>query len=231
MISTYCNMAALKSINMGVAPMKSFLSVALIFTFALTAQTPTPAVPTPSRELTPSTLNTKGKWWLENTVGVNALLGSAIPAALRMASPSRGLPPEWRQGAGALGRQFGHYYVMNATSYTVAAGFAALTGEDPRYHPSTGQGFPKRFGHALLSTFIARGDGGGMRPAVSVWAGAVAGGFVSKAYMPNGFNDSVHAGQWTLINFANFASENVRQEFSPEFKRVAKKLHIPFAGR
>ncbi len=216
--------------------MKRLLICTLTLTFALAAQTPAPATPVaptpaPSRELIPSTLDTKANWWLQNTVGVSAFTGSAIPAAFRMISPPRAYPREWRQGAGAYGRQVGHFFAMNATSYTVAAGFAALTGEDPRYHPSTDKAFSKRFGHALLSTFVARGDKGGRRPAVSLWAGAVAGGFVTKAYMPRGFNDSVHAGQWTLINFASFASDNFRQEFSPEFKRLAKKLHIPFAGR
>ena len=199
----------------------------LVFAAGLGAQTQPPPV-VPARTLSASTLESRTKWWVQNSLGANAFVGSAIGATARMVSPANGYPREWRQGAEGYGRNFGHYFAMNATAYTAKLGVAALLGEDPRYHPSTEKGAAKRIKHAIIFSFVDRSNSGHLRPAISTWAGALAGGFVTKAYLPNRFNDSVHAGQWTLINFGALVGDNFRDEFRPEFRRLAKKLHLPF---
>ena len=181
--------------------------------------------------LTPPTAQVRAKWWVDNAFGVGPLAGSAMGASWRMAFPLRGYPREWRQGAAGFGRNFGNYAAMSVTGFTAKFGVAELLREDPRYHPSHETKIMKRVGHALLFTFVDRSQSGRPRPAVSTWAGAVASGFVMKSYMPQGFNDSVHAGQWTLINLGGFAGNNLGEEFKPELKRLAKKLHLPFVGR
>jgi len=201
---------------------KLWLALGLLLAGPLLAQSGTPAATLP-------TASERAKWWAEHAFGPGPLAGSAVGASLLMAFPPRAYPREWRQGAGGWGRNYGNYAAMNVTGYTVKYGVAELLGEDPRYRPSTETQVAKRIGHALGFAFVDRSRSGQLRPAVSTWAGALASGFVTKTYMPRGFNDSVHAGQWTLINFGAFVGNNLTEEFKPEFRRLAKKLHLPFS--
>ena len=97
---------------------------------------------------------------------------------------------------------------------------------DPRYSRSTGKGFLGRSAHALVFTLIGKTDGGHNIPAVGNFAGAVGSGFVGRAYMPNGWNDTTHAGQRTLITFGGYAADNLFQEFAPEIGRALRRFHV-----
>ncbi|MBC7924954.1 MAG: hypothetical protein H7039_04785 [Bryobacteraceae bacterium] len=189
-----------------------------LFAMVCWGQVPSAAPPTES----------KVRWWLGNAFGPGPLAGSAIGAAFAMASPPTRYPREWSQGAEAYGRNLGHNYVQNATANTTKFAIASLVREDPRYRPAVSKGFLPRLGHAVLFTFVDARDSGRRTPALSNFGGALAAGFVGNAYMPAGFDDPVHAGQRTLLNFAGFGISNVADEFRPEFRRLAKRLHLPF---
>ena len=211
------------------------------------AQTPGPTAPAPqvgkaaaaaaaaaaanAVALPPSTMDTKLKWLAYRTVSPAVLLPLAIPAAFSIIRPPARMPREWHTGAGGFARQYGHYVAMNSTTYGTTFAVASLTGEDPRYHPSADKTFGKRLVHALGSAFVGYSDDGKQRPAFSLWAGTVAGGFVSKTYMPPGFNDTVHAYQNSLLQFGRLVGGNVTLEFRSEIRSAARKLHLGFLAR
>ncbi len=176
-------------------------------------------------------MKTKLRWLGLRTVSPGVLLPLAIPAAFSMLNPPARMPSEWRTGAGGFGRHYGHFVAMNSTTYATVFAVASLTGEDPRYHPSVDKTFGKRLGHALGSAFVGYSDDGKLRPAFSLWAGTVAGGFIPKTYMPPGFNDNVHAYQNSLILFGRTVGGNVTLEFRSEIRAAARKMHLGFLAR
>ncbi|WP_031498668.1 hypothetical protein [Bryobacter aggregatus] len=206
--------------------MKSiFVSIGLLLSHALLlAQAPATA---PVPPLPPVDFKIKANWWLRESFGIEPLLTSAVVGGYRMLNPPNAYPREWRQGAAGYGRNVGNNLASNVAGSTAQFGVASLIGEDPRYHPSGASSIKRRIGHALLFTFVDKSDRGRRMPALSNFAGAIAAGFITKTYMPQGFNDSVHAGQWTLINFGTFAGSNLQEEFKPELRRLGKKLHLP----
>ena len=227
----------------------SLTLVSLTLSLNLLAQTPAQTAPAPqvgkgaaaaavaaaaaaaAVALEPSTMETKVKWLADRTVRPEVLLPLAIAAAYTMLSPPARMPREWRTGAGGFGRQYGHFVAMNSTTYATTFAVASLTGEDPRYHPSADKTFGKRLGHALGSAFVGYSDDGKRRPAFSLWAGTVAGGFISKTYMPPGFNDTVHAYQNSMLQFGRVVGGNVTLEFRSEIRAAARKMHLGFLAR
>jgi hypothetical protein len=62
--------------------------------------------------------------------------------------------------------------------------------------------------------------------ALSNFAGAAASGFVGEAYLPNGFNDNVHAYQRGFIAFGVLGFRNIAYEFRPELRAMGHKMHV-----
>ena len=56
--------------------------------------------------------------------------------------------------------------------------------------------------------------------------GAAAGGFVGRAYLPNGYNDLTHAEQRMAFQFAGIAVQNIAAEFQPQWGPLVRKLHL-----
>jgi hypothetical protein len=137
-------------------------------------------------------------------------------------------PREWEDGPGAFGRNYGNGLAAAASARTASFITGAILREDPRYFPSENRSFGPRVFHALLFTFIDKGDSGGNRIAVSNFAGAVAGGFTGNAYLPAGYRDGAHAEQRSIVVFAFLGAGNEAAEFRPEIRIVLKKLHVPF---
>src|SRR5262249_22169591 len=108
---------------------------------------------------------------------------------------------------------------------------AAATHEDPRYSRSSRTGLVPRSLHALGFVFIDHSDSGNNRLALCNFAGAFAGGFVGKAWLPDGYNDASHAYTRSPLAFSGFPTSNLADEFHPEIVRIAHKLHIPFVGK
>jgi hypothetical protein len=187
----------------------------------------------------PMSLKRKLQYYAKDTFNPVSLLIPALPAAIIMADPPRRYPREWRDGADAFGRNFGDCLIteLAANSGKFIAG--AITHEDPRYYPDQARGFAHRTWHAIAFTFVDRNDQGRPVPAVSNFVGAAAAGFVGRAYLPDGYNDLVHAGQrsaGTLGGYVptllvGYATQNLLTEFSPELKKLGRKLHLPFVPK
>ena len=160
----------------------------------------------------------------------SALTAPAFRAGLRMANPpgkgAAQYPPEWRQGAGAFGRNYGNALAERASFQTARFVTGAFTREDPRYLPSSSHNILARSLHALSFSFVGRSDSGHPMPALSNFVGAAAGGFVGNTYLPAGFNDVTHAGQRATLRFGFFAAGNLFREFAPQMPRPLRAFFI-----
>jgi hypothetical protein len=168
----------------------------------------------------PLSVGDKFTYYLRDTyVEIGAYTAPALRAGIRMANPpGNGItryPKDWREGAGALARNYGDAFAQRATAHTARSLTGIVTREDPRYIPSTSHNFFARSFYALGFSFVDRSDSGHRMPALSNFAGAAAGGFVGNAYLPTGFNDVTHADQRATQQFVGFAAANLFREFYP----------------
>ncbi len=176
----------------------------------------------------PRTLSFSDKFtiYAHQTFGPPALILPAFRAGMGMANPPNHYPREWKDGAGAFGRLYGDS-VATVTSQRTAR---FLTGvalhDDPRYVRSNSKNPLARTVHALAFTLIDKTDSGRNTIAFSNFAGAAAGGFVGRAYLPHGYNDLTHAEQRMAMQFASIAIQNVAAEFQPQWGPIVRKLRI-----
>jgi hypothetical protein len=185
------------------------------------------AVPPPmtNRRLT---LDDKFRIYTHQTFGPPALVFPALGAAIRLSNPPKKYPNEWTEGGGAFGRFYGSSIATQTSKRTGQFLTEAVLHEDPRYLPARpGSNVGGRVFHAISYTFVDRTDSGARTLAFSNFAGAAAGGFVGMAYLPNGFNDTTHAGQRTLSEFMAIGVANLAGEFAPQIAPIIRKLHIP----
>jgi hypothetical protein len=175
----------------------------------------------------PLTLHDRFVLETKTTFGPSAFAVPAAEAAVTMADPPSQFPREWKDGGGAFGRIYGADFARHTTAGVTHFGVAAIVREDPRYAPSASTNLGVRFFHAVAFTIVDRSDSGRRTLAASNLAGSLAGGFVGMAFYPDGFNDSTHALQRSLLELGNFGGHNLIAEFSPEMVRVLHKFHFP----
>jgi len=162
------------------------------------------------------------------TVGPRSLFVPPVYAAVRMADPPSAYPRDWRQGAGAFGRNYGSALAARTSLETGRFLTGAVLHEDFRYRPSTSKNPFVRSFHALAFTFVDKSDSGHNRIAFANFVGAGASGFVGNLYMPPGFNDLSHAETRAAIAFGGFAAQNLLREFTPELLKASQRWHTPF---
>jgi hypothetical protein len=156
---------------------------------------------------------------------------AAAYTAVEMANPPKAYPPEWRQGFGGFARNFGDFM---ASWVSVQGGkfvVASAIHEDPRYFPSKSKNFFARTFNAARFAVVDRSDGGHPRPAIANFAGAFAGGFVGNAYLPHPYANASHGLSRSGFALLGFVTSNLADEFHPEIRRIATKLHLPFIGK
>lgn len=175
----------------------------------------------------PMTVSEKFSYFEKPVFGPRAIFTTAFQSGLAMANPPSGYPREWKSGAGAFGRNYGSAYARNAADSFARFSVDSLLHEDPRYSRSTSNSLLGRSAHALTFTFFDKTDGGHRTLALGNFVGAGAAGFVGNAYLPNGWNNTTHAGQRSVTVFTGFAAQNLTQEFAPEIGRAFKRLHLP----
>lgn len=158
-------------------------------------------------------------------------LGFALPAlgaGINMARPKNGYPPEWRDGGDGYGRLIGDRIAKRQSEKAAQVLTQVAFHEDPRYLPlDTGSPLRRTY-YALKFTLIDRSDSGRSMPALSNFSGAAASGFVGMDYLPDGFNDATHAGQFALTTMGGYAVGNALNEFCPQWSPLVLKLHVPF---
>lgn len=156
-----------------------------------------------------------------------SLLLPTFWVGLKMADPPGHYPREWKDGAGAFGRNYGDS-LAKRESELAALTLAGITfREDPRYLPSASHNAFVRVSHAVIYVIIDRSDSGHVRPAFSNFSGAAASGFVGMAYLPAGYSDITHAGQSSASTLSSFAVSNIANEFCPEWGPIMLRMHLP----
>ena len=83
------------------------------------------------------------------TFGASAFILPAAEAGYDMAHPPGAYPREWKDGAGAFGRNYGAELARHTAGGLTRFVTAAVDGEDPRYSPSTHRRYAPRFMHAV----------------------------------------------------------------------------------
>lgn len=156
---------------------------------------------------------------------------AAVYTGLTMANPPKAYPPEWRQGLAGFARNYGDFMGSWASVQGGKFVVASLAQEDPRYYPSRSKNFFARTFNAVRYAVIDRGDNGHPRLALANVAGAFAGGFVGNAYLPDPYANVSHGLSRSALALVGFATSNLGDEFRPEIRKVARKLHLPVIGK
>jgi hypothetical protein len=164
--------------------------------------------------------------YAHQTFGPPALILPAFKAGMGMANPTNHYPREWKDGTGAFGRLYGDSIAMATSQRTARFLTGVALHEDPRYVRSTSRNPFLRTAHALAFTLVDKTDSGRNTIALSNFAGAAAGGFVGRAYLPKGSNDLTHAEQRMATQFAGIAIQNIAAEFQPQWGPIVRKLRF-----
>lgn len=175
----------------------------------------------------PLTIQDKFHIYVHKSFGPPAVILPALGAGLGMLNPPSKYPEEWKDGAGAFGRNYGYRLADRTSRNTAQFLTGALLHEDPRYLRSTSSDPFTRTVHALAFTIFDKTDSGRTTFAASNFAAAAAGGFVGMGILPNGYNDITHAEQHMASEFLQIGIGNVLTEFEPQWGPWAKKLRIP----
>jgi hypothetical protein len=175
-------------------------------------------------------LNVKGKL---RYFAVESFRPGIYPVAafydgLTMASPPKAYPREWRQGFPAFARNYGDFMASWASVQGGKFVAASMLHEDPRYFMSTNKNFFARVANAVRYAVIDRSDSGHPRLAVSNVAGALAGGFVGNAYLPDPYANASHGFSRSALALTGFVTSNLADEFHPEIHKLARKFHLPY---
>ena len=173
----------------------------------------------------------KFKYFLSESFRPGIYPVAAAFATYQMALPPNAYPPEWRQGVAGFARNFGDFMGSWASVQGGKFLMASAIHEDPRYFPSKSKNIFARTFNAARFAVIDRSDEGNPRPAIANVAGAFAGGFVGNAYLPDQYANVSHGLSRTGFALLGFVSSNLADEFHPEIRKVATKLHLPFIGK
>jgi hypothetical protein len=175
-------------------------------------------------------LNVKGKlrYFAVETFRPGIYPVAAFYDGLTMANPPKAYPPEWRQGFPAFARNYGDFMASWASVQGGKFVAASILHEDPRYFTSTNKNFFARIANAVRYAVIDRSDSGHPRLALSNMAGALAGGFVGNAYLPDPYANASRGFRRSALALTGFVTSNLADEFHPEIHKLAKKVHLPF---
>ncbi len=166
--------------------------------------------------LVPITAKDKFTLYLKTTYGPEAFLRSGAIARINQV---RDQPAEWGRGWDGYGDRLGSSLGQRVVSNTISFGVESLRGEDSRYFPSEQTRTSARIKSALAQTFVVHTDHGGTTVALGRIAGAFGGGFVSRAWQPEGHGIIWPGVQSGAISMASDAAFNVFREFWPDIKR------------
>jgi hypothetical protein len=175
----------------------------------------------------PLSIHDKFQIYTHKAYGPPAVILPAFGAGSGMLNPPSKYPKEWKDGAGAFGRNYGYRLADHTSRLTGQFLTGALLHEDPRYLRSTSSNPLFRTIHALAFTIFDKTDSGRTTFAASNFASAAAGGFVGMGILPDGYNDVTHAEQHMASEFLQIGIGNVLTEFEPQWGPWAKKLRIP----
>jgi hypothetical protein len=167
-------------------------------------------------------LTPKLKFQLASKVAFDpvTIVGVAVYAGINQA----GDRPNFQQGFKGYSERFGAFYADGFTDIMIGgAVLPSLLHQDPRYfYQGTGT-TNSRLRHALLSSFICKGDNGRWQPNYSTVGGDLASAALANAYYPRSnrgaglflSNFLIDTGQRTV---ANVAQEFILRKLTPKPK-------------
>jgi hypothetical protein len=168
----------------------------------------------------------KAAYYSDRTFSIRTILGASYAAGI---AQWRGTPREWGAGISGYGRRDAAAYGGSVIRHTVEFGVGALFHEDPRFEPSTRNGFVSRTEDALHNTIFVRTDDGSHRIAWSRAAAALATGFAVNSWEPRRLHSTHHAIMLSLAGALGYATGHVTQEFTPDIKRFLLR-ETPLGG-
>jgi hypothetical protein len=123
-------------------------------------------------------------------------------------------PPDWKQGMAGYGKRFASDFGSSAVTATTRYALAEAFHEDTLYYRCECKGVFRRFGHAMISTFVSRrGDDGHRVFSFSALVAPYAGTMTAVyGWYPRRFNamDGFRMGNYSLLGYAG---ANVTLEF------------------
>jgi len=174
-----------------------------------------PAPPLNEVNYAPLTIGQKISLYDDRTYSIRALLGASYAAGI---AQWRHTPREWGSGISGYGRRAAAAYGGGLIRHTTEFGVGAILHEDPRFEPSTHDGFAPRAEDALWHTIVVRNDDGNHQPAWSRLTAAFVTGFAVNSWEPRRMHSTHHAISLSLASLANYATSNLVQEFTPDVK-------------
>lgn len=174
--------------------------------------------------LPPLTLGEKAELYSSRTFSVRTVLGASYAAGI---AQWRRTPREWGTGISGYGRRDAAAYGAEVIRHTAEFGVGALLHEDPRFEPSTHDGFAARTADVIHHTVFVRTDNGGHRFAWSRTAASIVTGFAVNSWEPRRLHSTHHALMLSLAGVASYGTGNFMHEFTPDIKRfLFRKLRI-----
>ncbi len=124
------------------------------------------------------------------------------------------IPSQWRQGAEGYGKRVGAGFADAATAGLIGnAILPSLLHQDPRYFYE-GSGTKKsRALHAVLASFICKGDNGKTEPNYSALGGSLIAYSISTAYYPSADRNAEHVFRGFGIDIGLHVAGSLAQEF------------------
>jgi hypothetical protein len=152
----------------------------------------------------------------EREISKPAFIGSGVSATFGTIINH---PHEWGRTLGGFGKRFAGAFGKHLVKTSVQYGVAAVRHEELSYQPSGEQRFAPRLRHAMLSTVITRKTTTGEKTiATSRLAGAAAGGFTSRLWMPARYH-TVASGVGSMgVSLGVDTGINVLREFWPDIR-------------
>jgi len=169
----------------------------------------------------------KARYFAGHSFGIGAFVGPLFWSAPVLANPPAHYPKDWRQGVGALGRLYGDALVFQTAAQSGKFVTGVVFHEDPRYSASSSRDPFARAMHAIAFTAFDKSDSGRTTFAISSFVASASAGFVGNAYLPRGYNATSHGVNRMGIEFGSLAVTNLAQEFTPEFRWLGKRIHLP----
>jgi hypothetical protein len=133
-------------------------------------------------------------------------------------------PPEWGPASDGYARRFASGVGRSVIAETIRFGFAAVDGEDPRYHRSQERGVWNRTRHVLTETFTSETAGGTRIPAFSRFAGVYGAAFISNTWYPESRATTGYALRRGSTALASSLGLHLFEEFVP--RKYFQALHI-----
>ena len=163
--------------------------------------------------------------FITSAVGPYSVALGAFTAAIHQATDD---PPEWHQGAAALGKRFGSNMGISAVGSATRVGLGELFNQDTSFYRCKCKGVPRRLEHAAVSALIAhrRSSGDAVFSIPGLAAPYAATTTAVYAWYPAryGIKDALRMGNYNLLGTVG---TNITFEFLPKSViRHMARIHL-----